>query len=71
MCSLLQGWSDTTLSPLSALMVLFAYERQTGQTLTDKQLTDGSLANLLTEEDYKAAGDVSTYFTLIPKQFHH
>ena len=52
-----------------ALLTLFAYERQTGKILTDQQIRDGKLKNLLCAEDFESAEKVTTYSLLIHLYF--
>ena len=49
------------MDPLTALLTLFAYERRTGKILTDQQIRDGELKDLLCAEDFESAEKVITY----------
>ena len=53
------------MDPLTALLTLFAYERRTGKILTDQQIRDGELKNLLCAEDFESAEKVTTYSFLL------
>ena len=44
-----------------ALLTLFAYEHRTGKILTDQQIRDGELKDLLCAEDSESAEKVTTY----------
>ena len=57
------------MDPLTALLTLFAYERRTGKILTDQQIRDGELKNLLCAEDFESAEKVTTYSLLIHLYF--
>ena len=57
------------MDPLTALRTLFAYERRTGKILTDQQIRDGELKNLLCAEDFESAEKVTTYSLLIHLYF--
>ena len=43
-----------------ALLTLFAYEHRTGKILTDQQIWDGKLKDLLCAEDFESAEKVIT-----------
>ena len=59
--SILQGWPRTDVDPLTALLMLFAYEKRTGKILTDKQIQDGELRDLLQPEDFENAEKVLAF----------
>ena len=42
--------------------MLFAYEKRTGKILTDKQIQDGNLRDLLQPEDFENAEKVLAFF---------
>ena len=65
--SILQGWPCTDVDPLTVLLMLFAYEKRTGKILTDKQIQDGDLCNLLQPEDFENAEKVLAflYFSFV------
>ena len=44
-----------------ALLTLFTYERRMGKILTDQQIQDGELKDLLCAEDFESAEKVTTY----------
>ena len=44
--------------------MLFAYEKRTGKILTDKQIQDGDLRDLLQPEDLENAEKVLAFFYL-------
>ena len=58
---ILQGWSRTDVDPLTALLTLFAYEKRTGKILTNKQIHDGELRDLLQPEDFENAEKVLAF----------
>ena len=58
---ILQGWPHTDVDPLTALLMLFAYEKRTGKILTDKQIQDGDLRDLLQPEDFENAEKVLAF----------
>ena len=58
---ILQGWPHTDVDPLTALLTLFAYEKRTGKILTDKQIHDGELHDLLQPEDFESAEKVLAF----------
>ena len=58
---ILQGWPHTDVDPLTALLTLFAYEKRTGKILTDKQIHDGELRDLLHPEDFENAEKVLAF----------
>ena len=58
---ILQGWPRTDVDPLTALLTLFAYEKRTGKILTDKQIHDGELRDLLHPEDFENAEKVLAF----------
>ena len=49
------------MDPLTALLMLFAYEKRTGKILTDKQIQDGDLRDLLQPEDFENAEKVLAF----------
>ena len=49
------------MDPLTALLMLFAYEKRTGKILTDKQIQDGNLHDLLQPEDFENAEKVLAF----------
>ena len=49
------------MDPLTALLMLFAYEKRTGKILTDKQIQDGDLRDLLQLEDFENAEKVLAF----------
>ena len=59
-----QGWPRTDVDPLTALLMLFAYEKRTGKILTDKQIQDGNLRDLLQPEDFENAEKVLAFIYL-------
>ena len=59
--SIPQGWPCTDVDPLTALLTLFAYEKRTGKILTDKQIQDGDLRDLLQLEDFENAEKVLAF----------
>ena len=59
----LQGWPRTDVDPLTALLTLFAYEKRTGKILTDKQIQDGDLRDLLQPEDFENAEKVLAFLS--------
>ena len=58
---ILQGWPCTDVDPLTALLTLFAYEKRTGKILTNKQIQDGELRDLLQPEDFENAEKVLAF----------
>ena len=58
---ILQGWPRTDVDPLTALLTLFAYEKRTGKILTNKQIHDGELRDLLHPEDFENAEKVLAF----------
>ena len=49
------------MDPVTALLTLFAYEKRTGKILTDKQIQDGDLRDLLQPEDFENAEKVLAF----------
>ena len=49
------------MKPLTALLTLFAYEKRTGKILTNKQIQDGDLRDLLQPEDFENAEKVLAF----------
>ena len=50
-----------SLTISEAVAVLTNYENRTGKSISPEQLQDGSLAKLLTKEDYNLKGKVSLH----------
>ena len=53
------------MDPLTALLMLFAYEKRTGKILTDKQIQDGNLWDLLQPEDFENAEKVLAFLDFL------
>ena len=51
----------TELPPVQALLVMIAYEKQTGKTIDQQDIESGriKLQDILTQEDFDYAGQVS------------
>ena len=50
------------VDPLTALLTLFAFNKYTGCQLTDQQIHDGDLKNLLLPEDFSNTEKVLTLY---------
>ena len=60
---LLQGWATAELSPVQALLIMIAYEKQTRKTIEQQDIESGriKLQDILTQEDFDYAGQVSGF----------
>ena len=54
-----QGWPHTDISPIGALLTMFAAERCLGQEISKQGMTDSSLQHLLIPEDFEKVADAS------------
>ena len=55
---LFQKWPRTDLGPVEALLVIFAYEKQTGDTMSLDEMKDGTLGTKLQPCDFNTATQV-------------
>ena len=51
----LQKWPHTNISPIESLLVVFAYEKWTQETVTVDEIRDGMLGPKLTQQDFDMA----------------
>ena len=66
---LFQKWPRTDIGPIEALLMIFAYEKRTGDTVSITEMKDGTLGSKLLPCDFQAATEVTTY-TLHSLQFN-
>ena len=52
---MLQKWPRSDISPIEALLIVFAYEKRTGEKVTPEQIHDGQIGDKLTKEDFEMA----------------
>ena len=64
---LLQGWPMAELSPVQALLIMIAYEKQTGKTIEQQDIESGriKLQDILIQEDFDYARQVSGFDTSV------
>ena len=51
----LQKWPQVDITPVEFLLVVFAYEKHTGETVTVEEIQNGSLGPKLMQEDFDTA----------------
>ena len=54
-----QGWPRMNVSPIQALLALFAAERQLKREISHQEMLDGTLGALLIDNDFTEASNVS------------
>ena len=71
-----QGWLQVNVSPIQAVLALFAAEWQLKREISHQEMLDGTLAALLIDDDFIEASNVSdslpwnvgtSYDTLVPQ----
>ena len=50
-----QKWPHTNISPIESLLVVFAYEKRTRETVTVDKIRDGMLGPKLTQQEFDMA----------------